>query len=208
LRRCECIAALRPRGLFVELTSHQFALTLLDDPAYTAGSSDNLQSYDREYSFVREFRPVSNYGLVCREPGGATHSCILLAGGGASRVHERSAIVMNGSCFVGVGDTLCSLSLPTLELLWATKVDSSTNFGVYYCPQHDCLLSHGEQEFARVSLCGEIIWSTSGKDIFSEGFRIFGDRVEVIDFNHEVYRIDIATGRSELLPKSNPEVPS
>jgi hypothetical protein len=54
-------------------------------------------------------------------------------------------------------------------------------------------------EIARVSLTGEIVWSAGGKDIFSEGFQIVGDYIEAIDFNHEVYRVDIATGRSKLI---------
>lgn len=61
------------------------------------------------------------------------------------------------------------------------------------------LLSHGELEVARVSLNGEIVWSASGKDIFSEAFQVIGDRVEAIDFNNEVYHIDIATGRCVLV---------
>jgi len=182
----------------VELESGSFAVTLLDDPTYTPGSADNGRRYDSEYCLVEEYRPVSQYGLVCNQSEGVTHSCILLAGGGASRVHEHSAVIVSGSCFVGVGDMLCALSLPTLNLRWATKVDTATCFGVYYCPQHDCLLSHGELEIARVNLSGQIVWSASGKDIFSEGFRMAGDHVEAIDFNHEVYRIDIATGHSEL----------
>jgi hypothetical protein len=159
-----------------------------------------VQQYDREYCFFKEYHPVSKCGLVCREQEGLTHSCILLAGGGATCVHEHSAVIVNGSCFVGVGDTLCSLSLPTLELMWAKKVDTATCFGVYYFEHHDCLLSYGELEVARVSLDGQIHWSTGGSDILSEGFRILGDSVEVIDFNHEVYRIDIATGRSGAVP--------
>jgi hypothetical protein len=183
----------------VELTSGSFVLNLLDDPTYTPDSADNVRRYDREYCFVEEYRPVSKYGLVCRQSEGATHSCILLAGGGASRVHEHSAVIVHSSCFVGVGDMLCSLSLPTLSLRWATRVDCATCFGVYYYPQLDCLLSHGELDIARVSLSGEVVWSASGKDVFSEGFRIVGDHVEAIDFNHEVYRIDIVTGRSEFV---------
>ncbi len=183
----------------MELASGSFGLTLLDDPLHTPGSADNARKYDREYRFVEEYRPVSKYSLVCRDREGATHSCILLAGGGASRVHQHSAVVVNDSSFVGVGDMLCSLSLPTLDLRWAIKVDPATCFGVYYSPRHDCLLSHGELEIARVSLGGEIVWSASGKDIFSEGFRIVGGDVEAIDFNHAVYRIDIVTGRSEVI---------
>jgi hypothetical protein len=174
-------------------------VTLLDDPTYTPGSADNVRQYDREYCLVKEYRPSSQCGLVCTQSAGATHSCILLAGGGASRVHEHSAVIVEGTCFVGVGDIVCSLSLPTLELSWATKVDGATCFGVYYCPQHDCLLSHGELEISRLSLRGDLVWSTGGRDIFSEGFRIIGDHVEAIDFYHGLYRIDIATGQSELI---------
>jgi hypothetical protein len=185
--------------MVVDITSGPFALTMLDDPTYIAGSADNVQTYDREFCFEMEYQPVSKYGLVCRDRDGPTHSCVLLAGGGASSVNEHSAVVVNNSCFVGLGDMLCSLSLPSLDLRWATKVDNATCFGVYYSRQHDCLLSHGELEIARVSMSGEIVWSASGKDIFSGSFRIVGDDVEAIDFNYEVYRIDIATGRSELI---------
>lgn len=183
----------------MELASGSFVVTLLDDLTYSPGSADNVRQYAREYSLVEEHRPVSQYGLSCRQRDGTTHSCILLAVGGASRVHEHSAVIVNESCFVGVGDMLCSLSLPTLELNWAIKVDTATCFGVYYCRKHDCLLSHGECEIARVSLSGEIVWSASGRDVFSEGFQIVDDHIETIDFNHEVYRIDIATGHSQTV---------
>ena len=183
----------------MELTSGSFALTLLDDLTHDPTSVDNVRQYDREYCFVEEYRPASKYGLVCRQSDGTTYSCILLAGGGASRVHEHSAVAVNKFCFIGVGDMLCCVSLPTLDLSWATKVDTATCFGVYYCPQHECLLSHGELEIARVRLTGEIVWAASGKDMFSEGFRLGRDYVEAIDFNHEVYRIDIVTGRTEVI---------
>ena len=82
-----------------------------------------------------------------------------------------------------------------MQLLWAKQVDTATCFGVYYLPEPGCLISHGELEIARVSLDGDIVWSESGKDIFSEGFRLAGEIVEAVDFNHEVYRFNIATGR-------------
>jgi hypothetical protein len=173
---------------------------LFDDPAYSPGSADNARQYDREYSFVEHgYRPASQYGLFCKQLGETTRSCILLPGGGFSRVHERSAVVVDNSCYIGVGNMLCSLALPTLELRWATNVDDATCFGVYHCPEYDCLLTHGELQIARVRLNGEIVWSAGGKDIFSEGFRILRDHIEAIDFNHEIYRIDIKTGRSEII---------
>jgi hypothetical protein len=183
----------------VEYACGSFNLTLLDEPTYTAGSADNVRSYDRLYCFAREYQPSSRHGLICRKPDGTEHSCVLLAAGGATGVHEHSAVGFNDCCFVAVGDMVCSLSLPVLDLKWATKVDAVTCFGVYYSQKHNCLLAHGELEIARLNLRGDIAWSASGMDIFSEGFRVVGDHVQVIDFYHQHYRIDIATGRCELI---------
>jgi hypothetical protein len=49
------------------------------------------------------------------------------------------------------------------------------------------------------ALDGRVVWSASGKDIFSEGFALHDDHAEVVDFNHETYRIDLATGRSSIV---------
>ena len=179
----------------MEIHSGPIVLTVEDDPTYSLGSVDNIRAYGREYSFCGEYRPTSKYGVSCQEPGQPTHSCILLAAAGATRVNRQSAVIVGERCFIAIGDMLCSLSLPALQLFWARKVDPATCFGVYYLPEHECLISHGELEIARVSLDGEVVWSASGKDIFSEGFQLAGDFVEAIDFNHEVYHFDIATGR-------------
>lgn len=194
----------RSTEVVVKIRCEPFTLTMLAESTDSAGSADNVRRYDRVFDFAGEgYQPSSRHGLICLEPDGTEHSCVLLASEGATGVHEHSAVVVNGTCFVAVGDMLCALSLPCLDLRWATKLDSATCFGVYYSLQHDCLLSHGELEIARVSLSGEIVWSGGGKDIFTEGFQIVGDSIEAIDFNHEVYRIDIATGRSELIQSRN-----
>ncbi|MBL8821748.1 MAG: hypothetical protein JNJ77_04100 [Planctomycetia bacterium] len=171
------------------------SLTLFDDPTYTQGSADNVHQYEHEYCFVTEYQPTSKHGLICKHVTGSTHSCILLAGSGATGVHKHSAVIVNGSCFIGVGDMLCSLSLPDLQLKWATKVDTVTCFGVYYYPQEECLLSHGECEIVRLSMSGDIVWTAGGRDIITEGFRIIGNQIEAIDFYQNVYRFKISTGR-------------
>jgi hypothetical protein len=72
---------------------------------------------------------------------------------------------------------------------------------VYYLPQSDCLISHGECDIACLTLSGEIKWTATGKDIFSEGFSISDDHIEVTDFNHEKYRIDLADGHIQLISR-------
>ena len=95
-----------------------------------------------------------------------------------------------------MGDTLCSLALPLFDLLWHRQVDHATCFGVYFSANHYCLISHGELEIARVSLSGEVVWSSGGADIFSEGIKVFPDYVEAVDFNQNIYRINIINGTS------------
>jgi hypothetical protein len=99
----------------MDLSCGPFALTLFDDQTFTPGSADNFRRYDREYCFVKESRPVLKHGLICRLPEGVTHSCILLAGGGPSQVHAHSAVVVNWSCFICVGEMLCALSVPFIS---------------------------------------------------------------------------------------------
>lgn len=173
----------------------KYGLELIDEPLYSPGSADNVRSYRREHNFNdAEYRPTSRHGLVLREGGNLRESCILLAGGGASGVHEHSAVTLGDTCFVAVGDTLCSLALPSLDVLWHRQVDAATCFGVYYSTKHQCLISHGELEIARVSLSGEVVWSAGGADIFSERFELHADYIEAVDFNRMVYRLDLANG--------------
>ena len=170
---------------------------LIDEPTYTPGWADNVRSYAREYDFTdAAYRPSSRHGLVLREGGVVGRSCILLAGGGASGVHEHSIAIGDETCFLAVGDTLCSLMLPSIELRWHRQVDHATCFGVYFSANHYCLISHGELEIARVSLSGEVVWSCGGADIFSEGIKVFSDYVEAVDFNQNIYKIDITNGMS------------
>lgn len=103
---------------------------------------------------------------------------IVLAGRGASGVHEHSIAIVDNTCFIAVGDTLCSLALPLQDLLWHRQVDHATCFGVYFSANHYCLISHGKLEIARVNLSEEVIWSSGGADTFSEGLKVFPGYVE------------------------------
>jgi hypothetical protein len=183
----------------MKLESGRYKLELLDEATYTRASADNVRSYGREHVFGDPTLTTSRHGVVVRAGGRADHSCMLLASGGTTGVHERSALVVGDRCFVAVGDTLCALALPSLELLWARKVDTATCFGVYYIPGHNCLVSHGEFEITRLSLDGQVAWSAAGADIFTEGFELHPGYVEAVDFNRFAYHIDLVTGQCQIV---------
>jgi hypothetical protein len=106
---------------------------------------------------------------------------------------------MGNDLFVAIGDQICCITLPGLELKWNVKADTATCFGVYYSDRYHCLISHGECEICRLGLDGKIQWTASGKDIFTMGFALHSNNIEAVDFNNEKYSIDIATGKTALI---------
>lgn len=46
---------------------------------------------------------------------------------------------------------------------------------------------------------GEKIWRASGSDIFTQDFKLKNTYIKVVDFNDEIYHIDIKTGRINKL---------
>jgi hypothetical protein len=168
------------------------------EPAAAGSDAHADVTYDLD-DVPGRFEPSSRHSVETVDAKGHCRSCMLTASGGASGVHDRSALVHDATVIVAVGPHLCALRLPALELDWSVEVDAATCFGVCYSAKHDCYVSHGELEIARVALDGKIVWSAGGKDIFSEGFALHDDHVEVVDFNHETYRIALSTGKCSIV---------
>ncbi len=181
----------------LELCHDEHHITISDDRHYTVGSVDNVNPYNYEYiqGGARPDSIITSHGIrvidVCGEE---VASCVLLATGGLTCVHEQSAIIHDSSCVIAVSSYIVSLALPSLELEWTTEADPCTCFGVYFSDKHQCLISHGELTVARFTLGGQEVWSIGGADIFSNGFSLFENFLEVIDFENRKYRIDLNTG--------------
>jgi hypothetical protein len=183
----------------LQIQSAQYEVQIIDESPYASDSADNPRSYARDYLLTSRHGISSKHAVIANRIDGEQHSAIIQAGGGGSTVHAHSALILNDRLFVAVGDSICCLTLPALDFEWACAVDTATCFGVYFSPENQCLISHGECNVARVSPSGVFEWSASGKDIFTEGFQLFSDHIEVIDFNHETYHIEIASGRISLV---------
>ena len=186
----------------IKLPHQNIEIQIFDDPMFSLNSVDNPHCYTKQHNLCDDFHFSSKHGVRLVESGEIINSCLLIGSGGATGIHAQSAVVIGDSIYVAIGNSICSLNLPLLNLKWKQTVDSATCFGVYYLSSFNCLISHGELAISRITLSGEIVWSQSGKDIFTEGFEIQGDQLEVIDFNQERYLIDIEDGKSILLPGS------
>jgi hypothetical protein len=172
-------------------------LSFLNDPLHTRRSVDNLRVYKKEHLLGED--GYSRHAVIVEQKEREIASCIIFADGGATIIHERSAVILNDTCFLAAGAYVCALTIPTLDLLWRTQTDEATCFGIYHSPKHQCLISHGEISITRLDYSGWIAWSRSGRDIFSEGFTLNEDHAEAIDFNHTKYRFDLATGHGTII---------
>jgi hypothetical protein len=187
------ISAGRP---VLELRKGTYKVIVDNDEGYDARSPVNLHSYAKEYPLSEGsgYRPSSKHTVTIRSEGSVIGSCIVTADGGATGIHRHSALICGNSCILAVGQFMCSLHIPSLDLKWRVEADYATCFGVYYSAKHNCFISHGELTIARVEPGGKMAWSSGGKDIFTGILELFDDYVEVTDFNDERYRFDIATG--------------
>ncbi|UWU79856.1 hypothetical protein N2603_15725 [Bradyrhizobium huanghuaihaiense] len=161
----------------------------MDEPAYSFGSADNLRKYDTE---IRLDDADLNSVHGVRADG--KWSAVFGASGGPSGIYQHSAIEVDRHLYLAVGDQVVCLDLVTGSKNWSRRVDQATCFGVYWDCAHKALISHGEVQISRLSLSGDEIWSATGADIFSEGFRCLANGVEAVDFNQSVYLFDYASG--------------
>jgi hypothetical protein len=189
----------------LELTWKDHKITLAQEspdlPRHNPRSADNHVGRDERELFLGDCsnRPSSRCRASISRGEVPVACCVLLADGGASGVHNRSALIHGDTLMVAVGAFVCALQLPELVLRWHTRADTATCFGVYDAPSWDSLISHGELEIARLSYSGQVLWSSSGRDIFSEAFTLFERHAEAVDCDGTKYRIHLETGTIEII---------
>jgi hypothetical protein len=176
----------------ITIASELGEITIVDESAYEFGSADSVRQYEQEVNLQPLCAPTSVHGIFLNDVPVAVFG----APGGCSAVHEHSALALNSKLYLAVGDSVVCFALGDRTLSWASVVDQATCFGIYYEPERKCLISHGELEVARLDEHGNVLWSSSGADIFSEGFRLEKDFILVTDFNKRDYRFRYEDGTS------------
>jgi hypothetical protein len=137
----------------MHINNHWGVIELINEPTYSFDSTDNIRRYPLVRNLSSESATTSIHGILINgEP------LVLLAnGGGASGVHEHSAVCVKDCLYVAVGDSVVCMTLFPAEVRWTLQVDPATCFGIYFDERHDALISHGELEVARLSQDGAIV---------------------------------------------------
>ncbi|MDB5235475.1 MAG: hypothetical protein JWR44_2468 [Hymenobacter sp.] len=171
-----------------------FVVRVFNDSTYSVDSADNNSCYSRCYfgNAGREF-PVSKHGIAVLKNEAEITNCVIIGAGGATGVHEGSAILASNKLLVCCSDTLFCLTLPELSVAWQRQVDAATCFRIFRIEQD--FLIHGELSISRIDLNGNIKWSFGGADIFvsidsNEELEIHSDFILATDYGQTQYRLD------------------
>jgi hypothetical protein len=177
----------------------QFDIEITMEPYEHKYSELKPDTSTKEYVLVTEYSYSPHYRIVMKTYDVNQKSCLIQTDGCIIDVNSDSIVQNCDHLYIAIGREICCLNTNSLELIWHTEVDLCTCFGIHLLPDKTGIISHGEIDIARVSLNGDIEWRASGKDIFTEGFLLLADHIEVIDFNHDKYHIDISNGKISQL---------
>ena len=164
-------------------------LKIINEPAYSFNSTDNSNSYRFEKNLAPDYKPSSIHGIILND-----ERIALFGNDGYSGIDPNSAIFIDSLLYFAIGNCVACISVSPFKFIWAVEVDMSSCFGIYFQKEHGAFISHGELEITRLSQDGKVIWSSSGADIFTEGFELLLHCIKVADFNGKIYYLDYANG--------------
>ncbi len=176
----------------MQLTLDHRAIVLVDEPTYTFGSVDNARLYPFAKNLAHPDRPSSIHGVLLS----SELLAVLGASGGATGVHEQSALLIDNHLFVAVGDSVACMSISPFQFLWSLQVDVATCFGLYLHALSGALISHGELSISRFTPDGKLLWQSYGEDIFAEPIVLANEYLTATDFNHSKYNFWYCDGKN------------
>ena len=168
---------------------------MIDEPAYSVGSPDNVRPYEHEYILGPASVLGSRHGVVCLLRDQPVGSALIAGSGGGTGVHAHSLALLDDCCCAAVANRVVCMGLPQLALRWQVEGDQATCFGLHPTRDRASLVVHGELEISRLTLDGQKIWSCSGRDIFSGELKVDEKVVHAVDFNGATYAISLDDGR-------------
>lgn len=178
----------------IELNFAEYRIELVDESTYTPNSTDNVFAYKNVFTDSEsDVFQSTNHGVKIYKGEELFSNTLICAVGGATGIHENSAVIIENDILICCADKIFSLSLPILSLNWMKKVDSATCFQIFNTKNG--IFVHGELEASKIDKSGNIIWSVGFADILvtpdgKDSFILHDDFIEIQDWNHSKYKLD------------------
>src|SRR3982750_323650 len=106
----------------MDIVTHIGRVRIVNEPAYTFGSADNVRCYPFSENLSSRSHPVSVHGVLL----GEEPLVVLGAAGGATGVHRHSALWLNERLYLAICDTVVCMGLRPFEVFWSLRVASAT----------------------------------------------------------------------------------
>ncbi len=174
--------------------SGKYQIEIVRDVDYSPRSADNVHNYDVSYHhLMREEGTAVFFGIRVFQDDAPIRSAVIYSNAAYCGINEHSVIIEEDRIVISCTDTLFCLTLPELQLLWATAVDPGCCFEIF--KHGDGYITHGELTISRVSHEGRILWQHHGGDIFTnlDGTSIFtinDDHIYATDWAGNEYKLD------------------
>jgi len=167
-----------------------YQVKIIDESEYNPDWKDNSSDYEKKHFIESDYRLSTKFGIKIFENEIKLNSALITSEGGASGLHETSQVIENNRILICCCDSVFCLELPTLNLIWRTKVDWATALQIHKIDNG--YIVHGELEITRIDNDGEIIWKNSGADIFvtpdgKDDFEISSGLIKVMDWDRKSY---------------------
>ena len=178
----------------VEFEFNEYRIELSDESDYAPNLTDNFTSFEK--IFVDDKSDIyhsTKHGIKVYKDEKILTSALVCAVGGATGIHENSAVIIGNNILICCADSIFSLSLPKLDLNWMKKVDDATCFRIFNT--ENGIFVHGELEASKIDKAGNIIWSVGFADILvtpdgKDEFIIRKEFIEIEDWNNTKYRLN------------------
>ena len=177
----------------LRLTFGEYKIELADESLYSP-AADTISKYDFVYQDQEsELCRSTGHGIKIFKDDELRKSAVVRAVGGATGIHENSAVIVDEDILICCADKVFCLSLPDLRLNWMKQIDDATCFQIFNT--RNGIFVHGEMCASRIDKTGNIIWSQGFADILvtpdgKNEFIIREDFIEIEDWNHDKYKLN------------------
>jgi hypothetical protein len=173
------------------------AISLEDVDKFDVINADRtLQVYDS--GNVVKYQP--NTSVLITAEGTTQTSLLVLAYDAPSRIHEHSAACARNTLVAIVGSFTICLTPDLQTVLWQRRCDIASCLGIYALPGEQELIVHGELTITKLTVDGEIVWQTAGRDTFTGPFSLTSTAAFATDFYGTRYMIGLPEGNIIVMP--------
>lgn len=135
--------------------------------------------------------------------GAEAWTLTLTSSGAGTTIRESSAVCLGERVALAIGPYVVAIEAATGTIAWQQRCDPASCFGIYRGPSGKGLISHGEQQIARLAEDGTVEWTYGGKDIFTGPFQVAPEGIIATDFGGDVYALSF-DGTLQAMEKGKP----